>query len=244
MYSKIRFEYSKGHNSWGDTGLYSTSEIIEMVPVSKNQYKIALYLNVLSYASPGRYWKDTTKLKTTNYKPVDGSKVDTILKQLNTAKQNFNIDFIRPHLKQPTKQQIIKLAKLRDLYYKLKDEDEDDTKIVVNKLKRFDKLDSFITTHKPSPNAMVVMDAWKYSRLRFINNKDTLTYQNQFLELLGQPFENLTKNKNHQAENGVINLEINTSLGAILPKSSLLKAAVEINNLTEEYIKWYLEKVL
>ncbi len=50
--------------------------------------------------------------------------------------------------------------------------------------------------------------------------------------------------KKGEYRKGTVNLEINTLIETMLPKSSLLRKQIGINSLAEEYIHWYLDKVL
>ncbi|HVV54187.1 MAG TPA: hypothetical protein VHC47_02615, partial [Mucilaginibacter sp.] len=47
--SKIIFQYGKGHNSWGERGVYDNEEIIEISRFASNTFVISKYLTITRY---------------------------------------------------------------------------------------------------------------------------------------------------------------------------------------------------
>ena len=108
-------------------------------------------------------------------------------------------------------------------------------------MKGFYGLDSFLIFKRPTIEyEMVVID--NYNKLRIITakNNDTTEYRCQFFEPLGQPTIRYD-NKNYMKCSKVFNLEANTSAQSFLPKSSIIYRVLDLNNIKDAYIKWYLD---
>lgn len=243
---KIIFSYYNGGNSWGVPGVYDRQENVEITAVNSTTYKITKHYKVVKYIAKDSvtYIKDTTCLKTKTYRRIPQSSIHLLFQQLNTNADNFDPAFIRPYLKSPTKKQILAVAHKIDKTYLFEDDDEEDN-AKIQKIEKFDKLDSFINLNKPDVNAdFNVSDAWDGFNISYIWRKDTIKFQGNFFKVLGQPVSRLPKNKSGAWRTKVANLKINIIAGEILPPSSDLKKAIELNSLTVDYIEWYLEKVL
>ncbi|MEP6612206.1 MAG: hypothetical protein ABJA76_09990 [Mucilaginibacter sp.] len=242
---KIIFSYYNGGNSWGVPGVYSRGENIEITAVNSTTYKITKHYKVVKYVAKDSltYINDTTYLKTKTYRRIPQSSIHLLFQQLNTNADNFDPAFIRPYLKSPTKKQILAVAHKIDKTYLFEDDDEEDN-AKIRKIEKFDKLDSFINLNKPDVNVdFNVVDAWDGFNISYISRKDTIKFQGNFFKVLGQPVSRQPNNKSG-AWVKVANLKINIIADGILPPSSDLKKAIELNSLTTDYIEWYLEKVL
>ena len=98
--------------------------------------------------------------------------------------------------------------------------------------------------NKPDPDVNVGMtDVWNNLRIFCVGNKDTIKFQSDFFEPMGQPVHKYKKRTGY-LDKGVVNLEINTAITDLLPQSSFLRENIAINALREEYIKWYISKEL
>jgi hypothetical protein len=250
--TKILIDYSVGHNDWGIPGIYSRREIFEITPVMNNSYSVNGYKRIISSLSPDSATRKQDTIRMRFNSSISQNQVDSLYGQLTTSKDNFNYAFIRPRLKTPSKTQILTLATNDSLHYKFEDEDRSDIRAKIKKIRNFDKLDSFINLNKPDPKllSVAVSDAWDFVRISYIYKNDTIRYDGQFwgyglpfFKPLGQPFGWISFKKG-DFRDGTVNLEINTLIESILPKKSLLRKQIGINSLTEEYIHWYLDKVL
>ena len=238
-------DYSKGHSSWGEKGVYSRRELFEITPINSHFFKISKHLQIRYTAgNDGKtFIQDTIKLVTTSYPNISSAIIDCLYKQVNTTKDNFNINFIKSQLIKPTKKQIINASIKSEKHYKFEDKEISVFDSEILKIKHFEKLDSFINLNKPDPKLIFVnTDAWNEFSIVFIHNIDSTRYKANFYKLLGQPFALISRKGNNFVQN--INLEINKTVAHILPNSSSLKKAIDINSLTEQYINWYLDKIL
>jgi hypothetical protein len=170
--------------------------------------------------------------------------IDSLYTQLSTTKLNFTSSYIRPFLKPASKGDIIGISKKIDKHYVFKDYYGAELTERINAIKRFNKIDSFINLTRPDPQWSIVRtDVWEGIEINFIKNKDTTIFYADLLQPLGQPVLKKREN-NHFIGTQIVNLEINNLLEGILPIFSIVRKRVGINNLTEDYIKWYIDKVL
>ncbi len=190
---------------------------------------------------------DTVSFIKPDFPAIDKKDIQYWATQLNTNKENFTDTFIKPLLKSPTKKEILQVAKKYDKLWMIrgKDSDKDGTKKAINDIQQFYKIDSFLIFKKPSIEFdMVVVDIYNSLRIQVISSLgDTVEYRSQFFEPLGQPVVRYHKG-NYLSSTKVFNLAANTSDIKLLPPGSLTALALDVNNLTEFYIKWYLETQL
>jgi len=246
--TRIIISYGRNHSSWGRPGIYAKGETIELAPAKTNDFKITRYFRVnASAGDDGKTFStDTEELNTKNLATIPKTKIEFWLTQLNTNKENFTTSFIRPRLKSPTKKEIFKTAEKYDLLWMLKGNhaDKDETKRAINEIQNFYKLDSFLIFKKPTIQFdMMVFDSYNGMKIFVIKNNDTTEYRCQFYQPLGQPI-NRYQYKNYSTNFKVFNLEANTSAQSFLPENSITRKILDINNIKELYIKWYLENIM
>ena len=119
------------------------------------------------------------------------------------------------------KKEILKAAKSIDNKLFFDKDFKEEKKAVIEKIKTFYKIDSFLISIKPDINVVVVRsDSWNGLRIEVINENDTTVYQCQFWVPLGQPIYRYD-HKNISISKTIINLEANTSAQVFLPKESI-----------------------
>jgi hypothetical protein len=245
--SKIIIAYSISHNSWGNPGIYGRGETIELSSISDGNYKITRYIKTTASAGDDgkTFHKNTTNLSTKSFEIIAKEKIQYWLIQLNTNKNNINSSFITSRLKVPTRKEIFQVAKKYDLLSELKgiDADRADTRKAIGQIQNFSKLDSFLIFQIPCNNfEIIVIDVSNNLKIQTINNKDTTEYQCQFIyDPLGQPISRYDK-RDFRTDKKICNLEANTSAQSFLPKQSMISKILDIGNIKELYIKWYIEK--
>jgi hypothetical protein len=242
LFDKVIFKYFKGYNSFGSPGMYSKGEVFEFYPVNSKAYRIKKYLKITyTEVKDGANLKDTIKVNFSG-KTISAKSVDLLWMSLTNSKNNFTTAFIKPRLKSPSKKEIFRIAKNDSLFYKFEDDDVTEINAKINKLKTFDRLDYFINSHRPNVDLFTsTVDAWDSLQILFVKNGDTTVFNQDYLQLLGQPVLKLKVNKQYIGKQ-FINLDINTLLEKILPNSSTLKKRASINSLTEKYIEWYIKE--
>ncbi len=247
--NKIVLDYGKSHNSWGDSGIYGRAEAIELSKNANGDFLISRrFTTTASAGNDGKtFRKDTTELSTKTFQAIKKEIIQCWLTQLNTNKENFTLSFIRPKLTTPTKKEILQVAKKYDKLWMLTDggfdrEDKADAKKVIKEMKTFLAFDSFLIFKRPTTEfEMIVTDNYNGLRIMTIKNTDTTEYRWQIFEALGQPI-NRYDNRNYMTSSKIFNLEVNTTGQIFLPKSSMISKVLNLDNIKEEYIKWYLEK--
>lgn len=249
--TKIIISYGKSHSSWGDPGIYGRGEEIELLKTSNGDFKISRHFTTTASAGiDGKtFSKDTTQLRTNSLKIINKGIIQYWLTQLNTNKENFTVSFIKPQLTTPTKKEILQVAKKYDKLWMLTDsdfdrEDKADARKGIKEIKKFVGLDSFLIFKRPTIECdMVVIDSYNRLRITTISNTDTTEYRCQFFQPLGQPVT-CYQHKDFMKGVKVFNLEVNTFTQTFLPKSSMISKVLDLDNIKEEYIKWYLDKRL
>jgi hypothetical protein len=246
--TKIIISYGSSHSSWSKPGVYAKGETFELSPTSNGDYKISRYFKILASAGDdGKTFSiDTAELSTKTLGIIPKEKIQFWLTQLNTNKENFTVSFIRPELKPPTKNEIFQAAKKYDLLWMLKGSDGDkaDTKKAITEIQSFCKLDSFLIFKRPTIEFdMIMIDSYNGLRISTIKNNDTTEYDCQFNEPLGQPLVRYD-HRNYMTSSKVSNLEANKCAQSFLPANCLTRKVLDINNIKDQYIKWYLEKVM
>ena len=244
--TKVIFSYYRGGNSWGVPGIYGRGENIEITAVNPTTYKITKYYKIVNSIAKDSVTtvRDTTNFKTSKSRPIKKNTIDLLLTLLNTNRDNFNSDFIKPKLKKPTKKEILALAAKIDRTYLFEDDDPSETRETIEKIQNFDKIDSFVNRHHPDINWITVFgsDYNESLRISIVTAGQTERYICSFQELLGQPFTKMGENS--KDEKRVINLQINTTVANLLPNNSLLKKIIDINHFTESYAEWYINEIL
>jgi len=246
--NKIVFNYTKSHNSWGEPGIYGRAEVIELSKIQNGNFIISRHIRITaSLSADGKTsHRDTIQLSKMISKILAKEKILFWLTQLNTNQENFTASFIKPKLTTPTKKEIYRVAKKYDKLWMLKDsdfdrEDKAGAKKAINEMKKFYGLDSFLISQRPSLEyELIYTDAYNSLIIMTIKNKDTTEYRSQFFEPLGQPITRYD-NRKYMKSTKIFNLEVNTSAQSFLPKSSMISKVLDLDNIKEDYINWYLD---
>jgi len=243
-FDKVIIIYGKGHNSWVIPGVYGTADRFEFVRSKTGGYKMNSYLKFeFSLNSDSAEVTDTIRAPFHKYR-VSNKAINSLYAQFSITKPNFTSAFIRPFLKNPTKSEILAIAKKIDRSDMFEDDDRQELADLINPIKRFNKIDSFINLNRPDPRfETVVIDVGEDISVSFIKNKDTTIFNANLLQLLGQPVSKDRENRQN-IDKQFVNLEVNVLLEGMLPISSDARKRIGINSLTEDYIKWYIDKVL
>ncbi|HPG11608.1 MAG TPA: hypothetical protein PLU37_08775, partial [Chitinophagaceae bacterium] len=246
--TKINILYAKGHSSWGDPGKYGSYEYMEFMPTANGNFKFSKYLRVTQSAGlDGKtYSNDTTDIAIKKYPSISNNTINDWIFALNTTKDNYTEKYLKPLLNIPKKKTIYQVSKEIDKLweFKRKYSKEEETGKIINNIKSFHLLDTFLTINKPNLHeVLVVSDVWNRMRIEVIRDKDTILHQCDFFRLLGHPVYKI-EHRDFENLQGYINSEINVIAQSFLPPKSLLYKALDINNITKEYIKWYLYKFL
>ena len=241
--SKITFYYNKGYYTFGRSGPYSASEIIEYTRANDASFQITSCLRFYkSYDSATNITKTDTIIYQTSA-TIPGKKMETLFTELNTPRDNFNPGFIRPYLKKPSKKEILSTAVKYDRKWMFDKHQTDkaERRNLFKRIRQFVDLDTFLFYMKPDPTSeIVVTDVWHKLVITCYTNTGTIEYHMAFTTVFGQPVERY-ENKDYLQRKKIVNLQVNKAISNLMPSGSLIHSAVGLNEMNERYIGWYLQ---
>lgn len=241
----IVIRYDKGYYSFGSPGKYSMTEIIKLAKAGNTDFHLQSHLQLKkSFDSINDKIIIDTIPVNVQKKVISKNEINRLLHELNNSHDNFNEAFVKPYLKPPSRKEVLNVTKKYDLHWRWEEADREDRKTALQELKEFKYLDSFLLKRKPSMEFdMVMIDVWNGYSLTVFQGDNLVEYRGQFYELFGQPVKRFD-NKDYGNSKRVINLEINNAIKKILPANSILKKVIDLDNVNEEYIKWYFEQIM
>jgi hypothetical protein len=242
--SKITFHYDKGHYTFGSSGRYSISEILEYSKLNNLTFQVSNHIRLKRYydSATNSITVDTIRLSFSKMSILD-SRAEKLFRELNISKDNFTADYVKPFLKAPTKKEVLQTANKYGLKWMLESEysDREDRRKLYKNIKQFLLLDTFLLMKKPNAEYdLVITDAWNGLSITCLSGTDTIEYRSQYFELFGQPVKKYV-NKKYRESKKFINLEINNAIKELVPANSLIRKAVDLNQLKEEYITWFIK---
>ncbi|AFD08596.1 hypothetical protein [Solitalea canadensis] len=110
--SKFTFCYDKGFYTFGHSGHYSISEIIEYSKSNNANFQIISHIQLKKYyhSETKSIIIDTIRLKSLKA-PIPFNKTEKLMTELNISRDNFNATYVRPFLNAPAKNEITSVAK-------------------------------------------------------------------------------------------------------------------------------------
>jgi|SRR6185503_2685962 len=235
-FDKVIITYSKGYNPLGQHGVYAKSERLVLTTEGMKHYKAEHFEKIKHIGGNGAEASRDTTIVRLNYIIMPG-RVDSLFANLITTKNNFNAVFVLPLLKPPAKARIRAVIK-----HSYNEEKLDKAFKYVKEISGFDQLNSFLNTIKPRPDGgILAVDSWNFLRVAFIKRSDTTSFYFDFANRVGQPF--VREGKKPGESMGFVNLEANVLIKEMLPASSMAAKAIDIDNLTDDYIEWYSDRI-
>jgi len=251
---KIKLDYSIGGSSWGKNGIYSKSEVIELIKTENGDFEIIKYLKICNKAHNKIFTKDTTSLKTSKYKTIPKNEVENLFIELNTNRDNFTEEFLIKNFTKPSKKDILKIAKQNDEKevfvnnYETKEDIENNYLEIQN----FKYLSEFLNIYKSNiERFLITVDAWNVLKIVTYKNDEVKMYDFRFIENCGQPISvnnieilNEKQNKFNFIKNTefkIINMNVNLLLHKIVPEKSMTSKIIDLNNIRNEYVIWHLK---
>lgn len=249
--SKVIFDYNIGHYNFGKTGPYAKEEIIEFTFTAKQSFALSSYkLITKAYiqdpiTKENNFSNNDTIINSINSHRTLKDEINQLTKELNTINEDYSLANILPFLKPLTKKEVLSTARKFEMDFWFLDEEtnkvDDVGKEIIKKIQKFDHLDTFLINQKANLETdSVVIDAWNYLKISFVQPKDTVEYHLRFTSIFGQPVYKII-NKIIATETKVINVNINKVMLTLLPKNSLAYKSIDLNSLKESYIIWFIE---
>lgn len=194
---------------------------------------------------------DTINLETKVYKSqigteTDFEKIESLLTSLSTnvSNQDLFTQVDTTELKDLiTERQIRKVAKWYDIawQFKRKYSTKEQNTEFFNGCKSIDTLKIYLTERYDTSGYVIVTDYSNTINIWISTNKAEYRFEGKYPNPVKQPWYNHSDTS--QAFGlAILNLEINQSLCALLPKDFLLKETISDEALVNDYITWYFER--
>ena len=244
--TKITFSYSVGGSSWSRPGIYSKGEFLELVPDKDGNFIYSIYFKTFESAGDDgkTFTQDTLMMPLFNHKAASKKNVYGWVKELLVDRDNFTAGYLLSHLKKPSKKEIKKAAieSGSDDFVLSNYNERSDIRALVSEIKRFKNLDVFVKdTGVHCSHPFFVEDVWNMLIVTIYSNNNVTVFQSQFLDGIGQPIMRCSNNNGEYKTDSIINLEVNRVAQKFLPKSTMIYKVLEINNITNAYMRWYFE---
>jgi hypothetical protein len=246
---KVIFHYKRGGYNFGQAGIFGKQEILGFTTNSNaNTFTRKIFLITERVIhNPLTNKNDSTVYDTTFYNAKKIFKVKqlyNLIEQLNIDKDNFSNKDLQPLLKPIKTKEIMSIAKRDEKDYWFTDKEggkiDEFGREIINKLKNYDMLDSFLVVNKPDKDLMLVgIDGWNYLNISFVAKNDTTQYRFDFQGLLGQPYIK-RKSGDLSSQTTILNSDVNEILLKFCPKNLSISKQLSLDLIKEKYIAWYI----
>lgn len=244
LVDQISFNYSIGGNSWKKEGTYSTSEYIEFSRNKNDDYVLSKQIVILEKVKNEIFYKDSILKRIVRLKEIPKSQIMKLLGELNTNKDNFTEQYLRQHFTKPTKRKIRCIAQRvgeGSYFVKNKYQDRTDIKESYRKLQSFELLEEYLKANQPKiDETIVTADGWNYLQITTSRQNNNKVFSLDFVNNFGQPIT-MRSSSDTSRTSSVINLDVILFLKKLIPKNTQLSKELDINNIRDNYIAWYLQ---
>lgn len=238
-FEKIVFEYNYEHDYGTNKGIFSKEESFELNKSINGNYSFEKNIQIIKTFNGKIVKTKTNKFK--NQLNIDKENIIALFYELNINKDNFTFEYIKPRISKPKASLIKKIIKEKNFVLKFENKmirTEKKRKIISETL-NFNQFKKFVESEKPKPNELYgIVGGSNILKISFINKNDTIVYIAETYHKCGQPI-NLFENNTYKRK--IINLEVNAKIEFILAKKSLFRNEFNLNNITEKYIRWYID---
>lgn len=241
-FDKIIMEYNYELESGRRKGVFYKAEIVAIVVAQDGKY----YLEKNSQTTR-KFDGSNRKTRTIELQKrriINNEICTALFVEMNTNKDNFTSEYLKPKLERPKKKAIKKCLKdkLAFLKFEKKRLNKKLQREIRKEVLQLTNFDEFIADEKPKPNELYGMVDGRVSlTIKFIQKKDTLHYTAATFHQCGQPIHNL---KSTSEKLKIVNLDVNKIIQKIVPKKSYINKEFELNTITEKYIRWYIDAKL
>lgn len=240
---KIEIYYGYGDQCFPRNGIYSRSEKITFEKSDSKIFHLTTYREFWGKSKKnGTVFSKDSAVAFLN-KKIDSNLITDLLVNINKDEQNFSFSFLKSRLETPSKAQIKKLARERDLYYNIECVGLFDCEYrneTIDSIKHFENFDKFVSSLNLSPNQMVVIGYFHLASITIVSEKNEIIYDFSFQNnKIGQPIIKYY-NTNFITNYGFVNLKANEIIRELLPSKSIAFKAFDLQHVTDDYINWYL----
>ena len=243
--SKIEIFYGYGAQCFPKDGVYARSERFIFNKLEDGNFELATYQKLwrISKKNATKFSKDSTTINLN--KKCDSKILFDLVKNLNTDNQNFSFTFLNSKIEKPSKRRIIKLSKKIDKFYKVDCYDFFDCEFrneVIDSIQRFEHFDEYISSMNFSENQMITIGYYDYASVIITSQNNITSYEFSFVNnVIGQPIIK-NHNNNYRIDYAFVNLIANEKIRDLIPKNSITYKAFDLKKVTDDYIRWYLDK--
>lgn len=242
--NKIEIHYGYGDQCFPKNGIYSRSEKFTFEKSESNFFYLTHYKKFWAKSRKKATVFSKDSLVKILQKKIDSNIITDLIVNINTDEENLSFSFLKSRLNEPTKRQIKKLARKRDLHYKIECDGLFDCEYrnrIIDSVKHFKHFDKFVSSLNLSSNQMVVIGYSNTARITLFSENNIVTYEFSFMNNnIGQPIIKIF-NKNYMVRYGFVNLKANEIIRKMIPKKSLTFKIFDLNRVTDDYINWYLK---
>jgi hypothetical protein len=247
----ISISGSSGYYHFDDKGTTTGREDIYIIAYDKstNNYFVADYkkVSILNTCRP-----DTSTQKTRHLIKDKGKIIDNLT--LNDLLSAFNSKYIKPtfddlgcdrkkFLSLTDESHIRKVAKAykQDWHFKIFYSSHEENKIIFDGCQNIDTFNLFVATKFDTIGYAMVTDVWDEMNVSIKTTEKSFSFEGKYPNPFKQPWYDHSDKSNLFAA-PIVNFSINKSLSLILPDKFYRKNTIELNALTNLYIKWYLQR--
>lgn len=242
---------SSGHFHFDDKGTTTGRIDIYIIAFDKttNKYVVADYKIV---SLKGTYKPNTSEqtvkhLSKDNGKVISNTNVDSLLTAFSSkyVKPTFeNIGFDKQEFLSLTDEKHIrKVAKQykQDWHFKMYYTTKEENNILFNGCQNIDTFNLFLSSKFDTTGYVMVTDVWDEMRVYIKTAGKEFGFEGKYPNAFKQPWYDHSDTSNVFA-GSIVNLNINRFLVAILPDKFYRRNTIELQSLTDNYIKWYLQR--
>jgi hypothetical protein len=241
---KIEIYYGYGAQCFPRDGIYAKSERFIFEKSANGSFELAKHHKFwnISKNNATVFSKDSS---ITNLNKKYNNKVLLdLITNLNIDNQNFSYSFLKQRITKPSSHRIKKIAKEIDRFFILECDGIFDCEYrnkVIDSIQKFNKFDEFISSMNLTKNQLVTIGYYDNAIISIISQSNITSYNFSFVNnCIGQPIIK-HYNNNYMNEYGYVNLIANEKIRELIPKNSITYKALDLEKITDRYIRWYLE---
>jgi hypothetical protein len=247
----ITISSSSGYYHFDDKGTTTGRSDIYIIAFDKtaNNYVVADYM---TGTMKGTYKPDTLKEKAKHLSNEKGKVISNdLLDSLLTA---FSSRYVKPTFDNlgfdkhefillTDEKHIRKVAKQykEDWHFKMSYTTKEKNEIIFKGCQSVDTFNLFVSTMFDTSGYIMITDVWDEMHVYIKTSEKEFIFEGKYPNAFKQPWYDHS-DTSKWATASIVNLNINKFLVAILPDKFHRRNEIELQSLTEEYIKWYLKR--
>jgi hypothetical protein len=250
----ISISGSSGYYHFDKKGTTTGREDIYTIAYNKNtnNYVVSGYQKVfiVNTCRPDTSIRKIKHLKQDKRKVISNVVLNDLLAGFNSRYNKPSFESVgydkEKFLSLTDEQHIRKIAKAykQDWHFKMSYSSKEENKIIFDGCQNIDTFNLFIATKfDTSSSYITVTDFWDEIWVRIKTTQKSFSYEGKYPNTFKQPwYEHPDTSISTFIVASIINFNINKTLSIILPDKFYRRPTIELNALTNQYIKWYLKR--